>query len=26
LRAKYLKEGPGTYTRPDSKSKTWTKQ
>jgi len=26
LRAKYLKEGPGTYTRPDVKSKTWTKQ
>jgi hypothetical protein len=26
LRAKYLKGGPGTYTRPDGKSKTWTKQ
>jgi len=26
LRAKYLKGGPGTYTRPDGKSNTWTKQ
>jgi len=26
LRAKYLKEGSGTYTRPDVKSNKWTKQ
>ena len=26
LRAKYLKGGPGTYTRPDGKSTKWTKQ
>jgi len=26
LRAKYLKGGPGTYARPDGKSKTWTKK